>query len=424
MPTDADLERVFRVEVPRVRARLVREFRDFDLAAELTQDAVVRALERWPTDGVPRNPAAWLTTVARNLAFDGFRRNEVRGRAAAALRGDAGGPTEPAATFDDDLLRLIFTCCHPALELQIQAALTLRTVVGLSLEQVARAFLVAPRTLEQRLVRAKRKIREAGIAYEIPEEHRLPERMKAVCTVVYLIFNEGYAATDGDQLQRRDLCTEAIRLMREVNRLLRGRTSRSGHARRQRAEAIALLSLMLLQDSRAQARVDDRGRMVLLEQQDRSRWDRRKIQEGTALLDVALALRADVGPFQLQAAIASLHANSAPAETDWPQIARLYERLITLTDTSVIRLNHAVAVFMSGAQARGLALARALGRDTRMQSYPHYHTAMAGLERLAGDRGASIRSYRAALEYVANTTERRFIEDRIAELSEAPSAPS
>ncbi|MCZ6889409.1 MAG: sigma-70 family RNA polymerase sigma factor [Gammaproteobacteria bacterium] len=402
---DTQLERVFRVEVPRVRARLVGEFGDFDLAEDLLQDALVKALERWPREGVPQSPAAWLVTVARRQGIDAARHHQVRARVRDAVRELYASDAQDEAGFDDDMLRLIFTCCHPSLALEAQAALTLRTVVDLTLEQVARAFLVAPRAMEQRLVRAKRKIRQAGIPYEIPDEKQLEGRLRGVLTVVYLIFNEGYAATDGDDLIRHGLCREAIRLMRVVNRLQRGH-----------AEALALLALMLLQDSRARARVDDRGRLVLLEDQDRGLWDRSKILEGTALLEKALALRQKPGAFQIQAAIAALHANAAPSDTDWREIAALYERLLLFQNTPVVRLNRAVAVFMSGARQRALRLMEEIETDRHMRDYCLFHSAHGGLLARAGDYSAALTCYLRAQALVSNKAERDFIEARIVEM--------
>lgn len=340
---DDRLTAIVKTETPRVRARLIRELRDFDLAEDSLQEALLRAVKSWPVDGIPESPAAWLTTVAKRCAIDVLRREQVHHRAVGLLSAGEEDRDE-LDVFNDDLMRLIFTCCHPSLNLEAQIALTLRTVVDMSLAQVPRAFLVSEKTMEQRLVRAKRKIKQAGIPYTVPGSRDLPRRLQGVLTVFYLVFNEGYSATAGDALIRFELCQIAIQMTRQLNRLVRGR-----------AEALGLLSLMLLQHSRSTARVDAAGKLVLLEDQDRRLWDRGAITEGTMLLEKALLARQAPGPFQLQGAIAAVHANAAtPAATDWQEIRALYDGLLKFQDTPVVRLNRAVAIGMADGADAGL----------------------------------------------------------------------
>ena len=355
---NARLTAAIRSDTARVRARLVRELNDFDLAEDVLQDAVLKALKVWPQSGIPDHPAAWLTTVAKRLAIDILRRARVHERMVSSLEQEDLNADDPQI-FDDDLLKLIFTCCHPSLNLEAQVALTLRSVVDLSLPEVASAFLVAPRTMEQRLIRAKRKIRLAGIPFAIPEAKELPVRLNGVLTVIYLVFNEGYSATMGENLIRRELCQCAIQLARSVNRLMRGR-----------AEVQALLALMLFQHSRAATRVDDQGALVLLEDQDRTHWDRQAIEEGKILIEKALRLGQRLGPFQLQAAIAANHAVASRAEdTDWEDIAALYDELQKLQPTPVVLLNRAVAVGMWLGAAAGLTELARLSDDKVMQDF-------------------------------------------------------
>lgn len=413
----AGLERVLAREAPRVRAGLIGRFRDFDLADDVLQEALLKAWQRWPQDGVPDRPAAWLYTVACRIALDTFKHHAVRRRVepelvTALAERDAAEveDTHLVARFDDELLRLMFTCCHPALALDAQVALTLRTLMDLSVEEIARAFLVEPGAMEQRLTRAKRKIRHAGIPWEVPNDHEIGPRLQGVLTVLYLVFNEGYAPTAGATIVNRALCREAIRTTRSLLRMLRGH-----------AEAVALLALMLLQDSHADARRDAEGGLVLLEDQDRSLWDKRAILEGRALLEKALTLRQAPGPFQIQAAVAALHAEAADlVSTDWPQIVALYEHLVRLTDSDVVRVNRAVAIGLAQSPNEGLqALANLDGEE--MRRYAPYHAAEAGLLYRAGRRQEALQSYRHALAHVQSGVVQRFFERRIAELERSTS---
>ncbi|MDQ3210238.1 MAG: RNA polymerase sigma factor [Actinomycetota bacterium] len=397
---------MFRRESGRAVAALIRAVGSFDLAEDAVQDAFTVALERWPRDGFPDNPGAWIVTTARNRAIDHIRRDEVgRTKAETAERVralDAIGDNE-MHEIPDERLRLIFTCCHPSLALESRVALTLRTVGGLSTKEIARAFLSPESTVAQRLVRAKKKIRGAGIPYRVPPRELLQERLGGVLAVLYLVFNEGYSATSGSDLVRVDLCDEAICLTRVVDRLLPDE-----------AEVRGLLALMLLQHSRRGTRTDTAGGLVLLEDQDRARWDHEMIDEGVVVLDEAIALRSP-GPYQLQAAIAALHAQAPrPEHTDWPQIANLYTALANAAPSPVIELNLAVAVAMSDGPAAGLALVDRLAGD--LETYHLFHAARADLLARLERRDEAAASYRRALELVTNPAERGFLLRRLAEL--------
>jgi RNA polymerase sigma-70 factor (ECF subfamily) len=403
----AAIEAVFRRERARVLATTIRVTHgDFDLAEEAVQDAFAAAIARWPGEGTPDEPRGWLISVARHKAIDAIRRR-VKLRAIVAEQAppaaDAAPTAEPVAVADDRL-RLMYTCCHPALAPEAQVALTLRTLGGLTTEEIARAFLTSPVTMAQRLVRAKSKIKDAGIPYEVPEAAQLPERTGAVMAVVYLVFNEGYAATAGDSWLRRDLCREAIRLGRLVVELTAD------------PEARGLLALMLLHDARRDARTDERGDLVLLEDQDRARWDRAQIDEALAL--VPDALRGGPGPYSLQAAIAALHASArTAADTDWRQIAGLFDELARRQTSPIIALNRAVAIAMWLGPAAGLPLIDELAGE--LTGYHLWHAARADLLRRLGRRAEAAAAYRDALAHVGSQPERRFLEHRLAEVEPA-----
>jgi RNA polymerase sigma-70 factor (ECF subfamily) len=401
------IEAVFRAERGRVLATLIRVLGDFDLAEDALAAAWEAAVRQWPRDGRPDNPRAWLIRAARNKAIDDLRRQTLATRAQdelqALLQTEATEPDDPRDP--DDRLRLMFTCCHPALAVEAQVALTLRTLAGLSTEEIARAFLVPAVTMAQRLVRAKQKIRGAGIPYRVPDEDELPARVDSVLAVVYLVFNEGYAATSGDDLVRRDLAAEAIRLGRLLVELMPMRPGPRG-----------LLALMLLHDSRRDARVTAEGDLVLLEEQDRARWDGAQIREGLALVEVALREDA-VDAYALQAAIAAVHASAArPADTDWWQIVALYARLFAEQPSPVVMLNHAVAVAMSAGPGEGLPLLDQLTASGLLVGYHWLPAARADLLRRLGRKADAAAAYAEALALAGNEAERRFLRRRLAEL--------
>jgi len=405
----------FREEWGRVVATLIRVTGDWDLAEECAQDAFAMALQRWPADGVPRRPGAWLTTAARNRAIDVLRRRAVGAaklREVAALSVSAD-PQSPGSVFEpstdhsgvpDDRLRLMFTCCHPALSLEARVALTLRTLAGLTTAEIARAFLSSEATMAKRLVRAKQKIAQAGIPYRVPPAHLLPERLPGVLGVVYLLFNEGYSATTGADLIRQGLSAEAIRLGRVLTRLMPAEPEASG-----------LLALMLMHDARRAARLDGDGEIVTLEDQDRSLWDTASISEGVAVLEGALA-SGRPGPYQVQAAIAACHVTAAAAaDTDWAQIALLYGQLARFLPTPVVELNRAVAVGMSEGPLAGLVLAEALSESGKLAGYHLLPATKADMYRRLGQADEAAACYREALELASTDAERRYLARRLAE---------
>ena len=415
----AAIERVFREEAARVLATLIRLLGDFDLAEEARQDAYAAALEQWPTLGLPTNPRAWLVNVGRNKAVDQLRRS-ARSVGLECLPEDASPDMSvdraeaEDASFGDDRLRLIFTCCHPALALEAQVALTLYAVCGLATTAVARAFLVSEETMAQRLVRAKRKIREAGIPYETPAAHLLDERIDGVLAVIYLAFTEGYAPTSGAALVSDELCREAIRLGRLLDILLP-----------QRAAAEGLLALMLLHHARRSARASPSGDIVLLEDQDRSLWSREEISEGAALVERALRRPGRVSPYAVQAAIAALHAQAPNhAATDWRQIVGLYEVLLRLQPTPVIELNHAVAVSMVDGPQRALDLANSLAARGGCNDYYLLHAARGHLLQRLGRRDEAAAAYREALQRARLEPEQRLLARRLEALEIGSGTPS
>ena len=405
------LEQVFREEYGRIIATLIRISGSFDLAEEALQEAFIAAVSKWEVEGSPDNPGAWLTTVAHRKLLDALRRDRTRTDKQAELSYEANRLQpyvepelfEDVVQYPDDRLRLIFTCCHPSLTREAQVALTLRTLGGLTTPEIAHAFLVPEATLAQRLVRAKQKIRLAGIPYEIPSLERIADRLAAVQAVIYLVFNEGYAASAGQSLIRNDLCAEAIRLGRVLCDLLPDEP-----------ENLGLLALMLLQDSRREARVNDRGELVTLEEQDRLLWNVAEIEEGMNLVQTALRMRR-VGSYQLQAAIAAVHAEAKTAdETDWRQIVALYEELMRITSSPIVALNQAAAVAMAEGFEKGLALIDAVGANGALQNYYLFHASRADLLRRLHRFDEAVAAYEIALALTTNHVEQQYIRRRLA----------
>jgi RNA polymerase sigma-70 factor, ECF subfamily len=406
----AEITSLYREHYGRILASLIRALGNFELAEDALQDAFAAAVEQWPGEGAPKNPAAWIISTARHKAIDKARRQtwfrERRDEIQRMVEFEMTPESDDGAnSFPDERLRLIFTCCHPAINRDAQIALSLRTLCGLTTEEIARAFLTPAVTMAQRIVRAQRKIRAAGIPYEVPSGDTLPERLESAMAVIYLVFNEGYSASEGEEIVRRDLCAEAIRLARMLSTLMP-----------QQAEARGLLALMLLHDSRRDARTDSSGDLILLEDQDRSRWDYRQIDEGLGL--VAQVMSDSVpGPYAIQAAIAAEHARARrPEDTDWTRIARLYARLLEIRAIPVIALNHAVALAMAHGMPRGLELIEELEASGELSDYYLMWSAKADLLRRMGSLNEAAAAYRRALEVVSNNADRRFLARRLKEV--------
>ena len=416
MPPDAAraVEELYRSDWGRIVAALIGQVHDFDIAEEAAQEAFAIAVDQWRVSGVPEFPRAWIIQTAKHKAIDRIRRKvrfeeKLESYATSGLVRTVEVPDYDTSEIPDDRLRLIFTCCHPALAHEAQVALTLRTLCGLETDEIARAFLVPAATMAQRLVRAKRKIRDAAIPYIVPETKDMSERLEAVLTAIYLVFNEGYSATRGGPLVRTDLCAEAIRLARLVRTLMSPQPP---------AEATALLALMLLHDARREARLDEAGDLVILEEQDRSRWNHGQIGEALALVDEAV--RGGPGPYAIQAAIAAQHCQAARAEeTDWAQIVRLYDLLERLQPSPVVSLNRAVAVALAEGPRQALAIIDGLAATSDLDNYHLLHAARADLLRRMGSAAEAEKSYQRALSLVTNDSERRYLERRLREVQSA-----
>jgi len=413
-PATETLERVFHEEHGRIIATLIRLSGSFDLAEEALQEAFTSAVATWDRQGTPRNPGAWLTTVAHRKLLDAVRREKTKSDKQSELEYetqrlhpfDEPAVVEETVEYPDDRLRLIFTCCHPSLNREAQVALTLRTLGGLNTTEIARAFLLPEPTLAQRLVRAKSKIRLAHIPYEVPSLEVLGQRLAAVQAVIYLIFNEGYSATAGDSLVRRDLSAEAIRLGHTLCELMPDEP-----------ENLGLLALMLLQDSRRDTRINDRGELVVLEEQDRSRWDRSDINEGLRLVEAALPL-GRVGNYQIQAAIAAVHAEAeTAAQTDWPQIVALYQELMRINSSPIVALNHAAAVAMSEGAEKGLTLIESANVNRKLEHYYLFHAARADLLRRLNRFHEATTAYTRALSLTTNNIEQQYLRKRLTEVT-------